>query len=178
MSTAYTTRANYANFYPIAVDFATGLQNIIEYENRLPVGCTLDPRDEDDEVHWVRVNCVHPQSIHASFIIISIPYNNDNYTIEEGYAKISCSIYGINGYFITITVNNRNEMYEAITFYQNLLQYQPNDEVERLRYIRVPNQLLDHWCVTPHLREVNINPPEPILPALIIVPPLPPLPSI
>jgi hypothetical protein len=92
---------------------------------------------------------------------MTIPYEYETFVIQEGFVKILAGIGAHNGYFLNIIAHTMDEMYEAISFCQTLLQYQPNEEENRLIYVRVPNQLLDHWCVTPLLRDANIHPQEP-----------------
>jgi hypothetical protein len=58
-----------------------------------------------------------------------------------------------NGYIMEICVENIDQLFEIIDFCQQLLPYQPI--VDDLDYVRVPNHLMDHWCVPPHLRQLN-----------------------
>jgi hypothetical protein len=152
---------NLLNFNTIAINFAIELYNIIREDGHLPDGCTLVRRTEEDDSYVIVINCVNPLSIFNCQILMTIPYEYETFVIEEGFVKILADINAHNGYFLNITAHTIDEMYEAIAFCQTLLQYQPNEEENNLIYVRVPNQLLDHWCATPSLRAANIYPPEP-----------------
>lgn len=154
-------RTNYNNFLPTAINFAMELEDTIQ-NNPLPIHCSLVPRDEESS-YFVNINYDNPNSIYTGKIIMSIPHNYNNFAIINGYVKMVCVINSHNGYFLEIIVNTLNDMYDVISFCQNLLEYQPNHEANNLRFVRVPNNLLNHWCVTPELRNVNLNPPRTLM---------------
>jgi len=153
---------NYANFYTNAVNFSIQLHNTIQ-NYPLPIHCTLRPRvqnaDNDADNYHIHIDFSDPNSIFNGTISISIPYETYEFTIEEGYVHMMCMLNAHNGIFLEITVNSLDEMYDVIAFCQNILQYQPNNEANDLEYVRVPHDLLDYWCVSDLLRELNLNPP-------------------
>jgi hypothetical protein len=134
--------------YNNAVNFAIQLQNTLSQLN-LPPHCTLVPRNQNME-RCVIIDFVHPHSDHTGHVMLMKPDGND----ENGF-KVLCSIDSYNGYFIDMTVNSLVEALGVIAFCQNLLQYQP--EQDQLDFVRVPNHLLNHWCVPVHLRERNLE---------------------
>ncbi len=134
-----------------AVNFAIYLHELIT-NNYLPHYTTLRqlvPNLDDHSAENVVIDFVHPHSNHIGYISMFLPNEN-----ERGFVSMLCAVNTHNGYFIEITVDTIDEMYEVIAFCQNILQYQPG--AQELDYVRIPNHLLNHWCVTPLLRDANL----------------------
>ncbi len=139
-----------------ALNFASELRQTIA-NNPLPPHCNMlpiQPYQNDNAAKYVVIEFTHPQSSHTGHVLLSLPSEN-----EEGQIQIMCAINRFNGFFNEMIVNSYAEMYQVISFCQHILQFQPdNDNNAALDYIRIPNPLLDHWCVPPHIRLVNLNP--------------------
>jgi hypothetical protein len=134
-----------------AVNFAIYLHELIS-NNHLPPHTTLRPlvpNLDENSAENVLIDFVHPHSNHIGYIAMFLPNEN-----ERGFVSMLCAINAHNGYFIEITVDTINEVYGVIAFCQNILQYQPDTEM--LNYVRIPNHLLNHWCVTPLMRYANL----------------------
>ncbi len=146
---AHANNENINNAHLNAVNFATNMYNTIV--DRLPPHCTVRPLGEGQ---WgstnVIIECVHPQSNHIGNVILRMPQGH-------GFVHMIGAINSFNGLLFNMTVNTEEDMFEAIAICQNLLQFQP--DVTRLYYVRVPNHLLNHWCIPNYLREINLNPP-------------------
>jgi hypothetical protein len=147
--------SNYSKFFSHAVNFAIELQETIQNDNRLPANCTLSPRNVASG-YVIQIEYNHPGSSHTGKIMITIPHDLD-YDIATGFVKMHCNIDAHSRFFLELMVNSLDEMYDVISFCQNLLQYQPDESY--LHYVRVPSHLLNHWCVSPMLRYLNLNPP-------------------
>ncbi len=139
---------NNNNNYYNAVNFAVHLQNTL-YQTPLPPHCSLLLRNQNIDERSVIIEFVHPHSDHTGHVVLTKPNGN-----EYGF-KMMCSIDRYNGYFIEMTVNSLPEVLVVIAFSQHLLQYQP--EQDRLEFVRIPNHLLDHWCVPANLRQRNLE---------------------
>ena len=139
-----------------ALNFAIELRQTIA-NNQLPPHCNMlpiQPFQNGESAKYVIIAFTHPQTNHTGHVLLSL--SNEN---EEGQIHIMCAIDRFNGFFNEINVNSYTEMYQVISFCQHILQFQPdNDNNVELNYIRIPNPLLDHWCVSPHMRHVNLNP--------------------
>ncbi len=151
---------NYANFRSNAINFAIELHNNIQRNiNHLPHLCTLLPRGDDDYI--ITVICRHPNSNYRVSINISIPHNY-NYDILNGFAQISPCMIPSNIIFLNNIINTFDDLFDAIAFCHNILPYQPTDEElgedGYMGYVRVPNNLLNHWSVDNVLRNQNLNP--------------------
>jgi hypothetical protein len=140
-----------------AVNFSIALYDTLDQNvNRLPANCMLEERDNDSMCVVVYFTC---DNGHTGHIVLGDPNWTNGGVIQpqNGYVSILCSVDRFNGYFMEICVENIDQMFEVIDFCQQLLPYQP-DIVEldyELDYVRVPNHLIDHWCVPPHLRQLN-----------------------
>ena len=132
-----------------AVNFAIHLQNTLN-QTPLPPHCTLLLRNQNIDERSVIIEFVHPHSDHTGHVVLTKPNGN-----EYGF-QMMCSIDRYNGYFIEMTVNSLPEVLVVIAFSQHLLQYQPDQDL--LDFVRVPNHLLDHLCVSENLRERNLQP--------------------
>ncbi len=142
--------------YRYAVIFATNITYMLSDDNILPPHCTLDinnPYINEPETKVI-IDFFHPRSNHIGKIIIGYPFymNSNN---AGGFAHMLCGINSHNDYFLQITVDNINELLGVIAFCQNILQYQP--EELHLNFVRIPLYLLNHWCVSPELRNVNLE---------------------
>ena len=155
---------NYANFRPHAINFAIELYaNILGYINHLPPLCTLRPINADDT--FITIICAHPNSNYRVSIHITKPHNH-NYDILNGFAQISPNMIPGNIMFSRNIINTFDDLFDAIAFCHNILPYQPtNEELGEdgyynlgLGYVRVPNNLLNHWCVDTVLRNQNLYP--------------------
>jgi hypothetical protein len=137
------------NAHNDAVIFANYMYNYII--NLLPPHCTVRPLEEGE---WSSTNiiieCAHPQSNHIGHVILRMPGGH-------GFVHMMGAINSFNGFLFNMTVNNAEDMFEVIAFCQNLLQFQPDAHI--LDYVRIPNNLLNHWCVPDNLRALNLHPP-------------------
>lgn len=141
----YTNKVN--NIQKNAVNFAINLQNTIINENILPANCTLRPFTESLN-NCVVVDFVLPNSELSGHVLLSMCHDN-------GFVEILGAINNFNGYFLETTVDSLEEMYGVIAFCQYLLQFQPNQYI--LDYVRIPPHMINHWCVSAHLRELNMG---------------------
>ena len=134
------------------INFAINLQNILS-QTPLPPYCALLSRNllQPSAKGCVIIDFVNPNSKHTGYVVLSKPDGDDENEID-----VFSSIDSFNGYFIELTVESLEEALEVIEFSQHLLQYQPDQD--RLDFVRVPNHLLDHWCVSENLRERNLQP--------------------
>jgi hypothetical protein len=134
------------------INFAINLQNILS-QTPLPPYCTLVSRNlmQPSAKGCVIIDFVNPNSKHTGYVVLSKPDGDDENEID-----VFSSIDRFNGYFIELTVESLEEAHEVIEFSQHLLQYQPDQDL--LDFVRVPNHLLDHWCVSENLRERNLQP--------------------
>lgn len=144
--------SNITNTETEIINFAINLQNTIT-QFPLPPHCTLLPR-QDIYDSSVIIEFVHPGSNRTGSAIMYKPTMENGY-YGEGFIEMMCSIDGFNGYYIEMMVNSVYEMFEVIQFSQQLLQYQPN--TTQLEYVHVPLHLLNHWCVQPRLRALNLE---------------------
>ncbi len=135
-----------------AVNFATELHSILSNYN-LPNNYTIRPlptdRNDYDARH-IFIDVVNNNSIHTGQIILYKPEEG-----ERGYVTIMSSIASYSGYFNLITVDTFAEMITVIMFTQRILQFQPNNN--RLEYVHIPYNMLNHWCVSPMLRNANLR---------------------
>ncbi len=128
------------------------LHRIIQNQNRLPSFCLLQSLETLSEIsmsHTVIINVYNPNSYHHCHVVLMVT--------DYGQIEIHCSINGYVGNFLEISVNTILEVFELVQFCQDLLREQPH--INNLTYIRIPPNLLDHWCVSPALRDQAINPP-------------------
>jgi hypothetical protein len=136
-----------------AVNFSTALYNTFEQNvNRMPANCVFEQRRNNPRIVVVSFTC---DNGHTGHIVLADPnWTNGGFVQPQiGYVSMLCSIDRFNGFFMEICVENIDQMFEIIDFCQQLLPYQP--AVDDLDYVRVPNHLLDHWCVPPHLRRLQ-----------------------
>ena len=134
-----------------AVNFATELHSILSNYN-LPNNYTIRPLPTDRRDYNARhvvVNVVNANSTHLGNVILFKPEEG-----ASGYVTIMCSIAAHNGYFNQITVDTFEEMITVIIFTHHILQFQPN--TERLEYVHLPANMLNHWYVSPMLRNANL----------------------
>ena len=146
-------RQNFQNECTNAVNFSTTLYNTLQQNvNRLPANCVLEQRRNNSMNVVITFTC---DNGHTGHIVLGDPNwtNAGHVQPRIGYIEMLCAVDRFNGYFMEICVDNIDQMFEIIDFCQQLLPYQPNDF--DLDYVRVPNRLLDHWCVPPHLRELQ-----------------------
>ena len=134
------------------INFAINLQNILS-QTPLPPYCTLVSRNlmQPSAKGCVIIDFVNPNSKHTGYVVLSKPDGDDENEID-----VFSSIDRFNGYFIELTAESLEDVIDVIEFSQHLLQYQPDQDL--LDFVRVPNHLLDHWCVSENLRERNLQP--------------------
>ncbi len=141
--------------YNNAIIFATNMKYTLINQNILPSYCSLmlHSHGEHPDANVV-ISLNHLESNYNGYVIISqlIDIN----TPVDGFVRMLCTIDSYNGNFIEITVNNMEEMLDVIQFCQNILVYQPPNQ-HNLEFIRVPNHLLNHWCVPLHVQQQNIS---------------------
>jgi hypothetical protein len=131
------------------------LHQTIQNDNRLPQNCTLRGsgrvRRSERQTHFITIDFEHTQSDQVGVIMISVPNGMNDF-------EMMCCINSHNGYFMEITVNTMDDVYDVIHMCQYILQFQPNNI--HLDYVRVPNNYLHYWWIPNYLREVNLNPPN------------------
>ncbi len=149
-TTNNTINLNNYSEYDI-INFAINLHNTLS-QIPLPPHCTLNPRQRNNDSSVI-IEFTQPDSHHRGNVMMYKSNNQDNN--NPNAIEMMCSINGFNGYYLDITVYNIEEVIEVISFSQQLLQYQPNVNV--LNYIYVPPHLLNHWCILPYLRSVNLE---------------------
>lgn len=140
--------------YINAVIVANNLKYTLINQNILPPNCSLMMRPQvtiPDTNIFITFN--NPESNHTGHVMISQLIDID--TPVDGLHML-CAVDSFNGYFIEITVLNVEEMLEVIEFCQTILAYQPNNQ-RFLEFVRVPNHMLNHWCVPLHVRQQNIS---------------------
>ena len=136
-----------------AVNFSISLYNTLQQNViRMPANCVLEQRPNNRRILAVSFTC---DNGHTGHIVLGDPNWTNGGIVQPqiGYVTMLCSIDRFNGYFMEICVENIDQMFEIIDFCQQLLPFQP--DVVDLDYVRIPNHLLDHWCVTPRLRALN-----------------------
>ncbi len=136
-----------------AINFSISLYNTLEQNvNRLPANCVLEQRQNNSQTVVITFTC---DNGHTGHIVLGDPNWTNGGLVQPriGYVEMLCSVDRFNGYFMEICVENIDQMFEIIDFCQQLLPYQP--VVVELDYVRVPNHLIAHWCVPPHLRQLN-----------------------
>jgi len=74
---------------------------------------------------------------------------------DQGIMRILSSLDRFNGYFIDVEAHNLEQIINIIQFTQELLLYQPDED--DLEHVRVPNHMLDHWCIPPNYRNFVLN---------------------
>ena len=146
MTTANTrTRNPLRNNYTDDVNFASNLHNTVS-QIPLPLNSILRPYSEEFETSVI-IEFIHPDTAHTGHIMMINPVDPYN------FIDMLCAIDRHNGYFMEIIVDNLEEMLDVIAFSQQLLPFQP-DQIH-LDYVRVPEHMLNHWCVPHHLRALN-----------------------
>ncbi len=148
-------RNNRNNINNNAVNFAIELHNRL-LNHQFNQNITIRPlivRQNDINSRYVVIDIVHQNSPHVGQIIMYMPNEGNG-----GYVHMLCCINAHNGYFIDTTFNTFEQMIDVINFTENILPYQP--DVHFLDYVRVPNHLIDYWCVPAYLRDINLNPQE------------------
>jgi hypothetical protein len=152
----YKFKMNRHNFrieYRNAFNFSIALYNtLLQNVNRLPANCVLEQRRNNSMTVTISFTC---DNGHTGHVVLLDPNwtNGGNVQPQIGYVSMLCSVDRFNGYSIERCVENIDQLFEIVDFCQQLLPYQP--DVRYLDYVRVPNRLLDHWCVPPHLRELQ-----------------------
>ena len=114
--------------------------------DNLPDEFTLLPSDENQLAVIVEFSC--PIKNTGGQTLILLPN-------EQGIMRILSSLDRFNGYFIDVNAHNLEQIIEIIQFTQELLLYQPDED--DLENVRVPNHMLDHWCITPNYRNFVLN---------------------
>jgi hypothetical protein len=110
------------------------------------------------------------QKFNKPIIVVASTRYEFPYTFNKD-KWVSLNNYLNNNKNIIIISNNRFDkkycetfLNKDVAFIESLCdytkaQYQPNNEANDLNYVRVPHDLLDYWCVSDLLRELNLNPP-------------------
>ena len=146
-------RQNFRNERTNAVNFSITLYNtLLQNVNRLPANCVLEPRRNNSMTVVISFTC---DNGHTGHVVLGDPNwtNAGHVQPRIGYIEMLCAVDRFNGYFMERCVENIDQLFEIVDFCQQLLPYQPDGRY--LDYVRVPNRLLDHWCVTPRLRELQ-----------------------
>jgi hypothetical protein len=140
-----------------AVNFSITLYNtLLQNVNLMPANCVLEQRRNNSQTVVISFTCDNGHT--GSIVLLDPNWTNGGVVQPQiGYVSMLCSVDRFNGYFMEICVENIDQMFEIIDFCQQLLRYQPDvAELDyELDYVRVPNHLIDHWCVPPHLRQLN-----------------------
>ena len=119
---------NKNDLYKKAVNSATEIKNLLQ----LPPHCNLVLHNKNLIQFETRVliEFTNPHSNYRGSVLIEdVEHMMQNDAVpDNGYVCMLCFIEPINGYFMEITVNNLTEMLEVVVFYQNLLEYQPEEQ--------------------------------------------------
>jgi hypothetical protein len=151
---------NNNNIYNNSVNRIIEIKNQL-YQNQLPPHCNLMNNDLpfDHYKTMTAIRFTNPHSNYKGFVIIGHPeFMPLKYAVPivNGYIHIMCYINKYAGLVIMqVTVYSLAEMIDVIAFFQNILEYQL--EQHNMGYLRIPQHLLNHWCIPPYLRDRNVR---------------------
>ena len=110
------------------------------------LGVTLLPIDFHQRVLIVNFSC--PITNTTGQTLILLPNEQGMMTILSGPSRFD-------GYFIDVNAHNIEQIIDIIQFSQELLRYQPDED--DLEHVRVPNHMLDHWCISLNYHNFVLN---------------------
>jgi hypothetical protein len=151
---------NYNVLYNEACDLAVNIKNQLQQPNQLPQHCNLVLQNNGQMNQfetYAHIEFTTPRSNHTGYVLVGhsefMQRNIENPDLN-GYIHMSCSVDAFNGYFMEISVNTLEDIFSVVEFCQNLLDYQPDGELD---FVRIPNHMLNHWCIPEHLRNRHLQ---------------------
>lgn len=136
-----TTQSNYeTHITNNAINYAIELRETLELNiNLIPQNCTL-LQNVPGILEFIVININAINSTNVGNITITDPA----YFELTGFAYIQ---FLSNNYSTNFIINNLNELYEAISFFQQMLDNLPNEPFDTIPIELVPTNLQNHWIV-------------------------------
>jgi hypothetical protein len=133
------TESNY-QIYNNTINYAIELNETIELNiNRIPQNCDLHQIDpEHPQFIIITINGIN--TFNRGFMMICDP----KYFEKTGFGYIQ---FLVNDYETNFIINNLNELFDAICFFQQMLDNLPNEPFINIPIEQISPHLQNHWIV-------------------------------